>query len=122
MLSIGLEISQWQGSKKIHCYYPRDLKKLEISIPTIEGSVREYIIPAGKELKMALNSNGIYVNGTKMNELSQSSHFTSLVAQKTAQIGSVQGSVRSKATYNEVGIYNRILSNEELITLTSIDA
>ena len=56
------------------------------------------------------------------NVISESQHFTSLVAQKTAKIGSVQGSVRSKATYNRVGIYNRLLNNEELITLTSIDA
>ena len=71
---------------------------------------------------MVLNANGIYVNGAKMNDLSQSGNFRSLVAQKTAQIGSLQGNTRSKATYNMVGIYNKLLSNEELITLTSIDA
>ena len=68
---------------------------------------------------MALNANGIYVNGAKVNDLSQSGNFRSLVAQKTAQIGSLEGSNRSKATYNEVSIYNRLLNNEELITLTS---
>ena len=71
---------------------------------------------------MALNANGVYVNGTKVVSLSESASFTSLVAQKTAQIGSLEGSRRSKATYNEVGIYNRLLSSEELITLTSIGA
>ena len=72
--------------------------------------------------KIALNTNGIYVNGTKVVDLSKSAIFTSLVAQKTAQIGSLEGSIRSKATYNKVSIYNRLLSSEELITLTSIGA
>ena len=71
---------------------------------------------------MALNANGIYVNGTKIDNVSQTEKFTSLVAQKTAQIGSLEGTRRSNATYNEVGIYNRLLSSEELVTLTSIDA
>ena len=113
-------------AKKIHCYYPKVLnpttKQLEISIPIPEGSVRENITIANNKLKMALNANGVYINGTKLNDISGSQHFSGLVAQKTAKIGSVQGSVRSKATYNRVGIYNSILSNEELITLTSIDA
>ena len=61
------------------------------------------------------------MNGTKLVDLSESANFTSLVAQKTAQIGFLEGSIRSKATYNKVSIYNRLLNNEELITLTSID-
>ena len=81
-----------------------------------------YINITNNKLKIALNANGIYVNGTNIDIFTVSSNFTSLVAQKTAQIGSLEGSKRSKATYNEVGIYNRLLSNEELITLTSTDA
>lgn len=56
-----------------------------------------------------------------MVSLSESASFTSLVAQKTAQIGSLEGKIRSEATYNEVSIYNRLLSNEELIILTSVE-
>ena len=70
---------------------------------------------------MALNANGVYVNGTKMDDI-QSAAFGPFVTQKTAQIGSLQGDQRSEATYNEVGIYDRLLSSEELVTLTSIDA
>ena len=62
------------------------------------------------------------MNGTKVVDLSESENLTTLVAQKTAQIGSLEGSIRSKATYNKVSIYNRLLSSEELITLTSIGA
>ena len=62
------------------------------------------------------------MNGIKAIDLSTSENFLSFVAQKTAQIGSLEGSKRSKATYNEVGIYNRILSEGELITLTSTGA
>ena len=125
---LGNEISQWLGGEKIHCYYPKTLnstKQLEIDIPIIEGSVgavRENITLAGNELKMALNANGVYVNGTKVDNVSESQHFHNLVTHKTAQIGSTQGNTRSKATYNRVGIHNRLLSSEELITLTSTGA
>ena len=54
--------------------------------------------------------------------MSESASFTSLVAQKTARIGSLEGSKRSEATYNKVSIYNKLLSSEELITLTRIGA
>ena len=45
-------------------------------------------------------ANGIYVNGTKVDDLSTSPNFFSLVEQKTSQIGSLQGNQRSGATYN----------------------
>ena len=57
-----------------------------------------------------------------MDTLTESSNFIPFVAQKIAQIGSIEGSRRSNATYNRVGIYNRLLSSEELIALTSIGA
>ena len=57
-----------------------------------------------------------------MVSLSESASFTFLVAQKTAQIGSLEGKTRSEATYNKVNIYNKLLSSEELITLTRIGA
>ena len=93
---------------------------MELTSPSAEA--RTEIAITNNEFKVALNANGIYVNGTKVIDLSISAGFTSLVAQKTAQIGSLEGSRRSKATYNEVGIYKRLLSSEELVTLTSTGA
>ena len=108
---------------KIHCYYPIFLagstRQLQIDL---NGSteVRVNATITNNKLKMALNANGICVNGTKLDISAASANFASLVAQKTAQIGSLEGVVRSKATYNEVSIYNRALSEEELIALTRI--
>ena len=126
VLSIGMNIDQWENNGiKLHCYYPESttnpIKRIEMDLNNF-GPIRESVNITNNVFKIALNVNGIYVNGTKIDNLSQDSNFTSLVAQKTAQIGSLQGDTRSKATYNRVGIYNRLLNNEELITLTSIDA
>ena len=126
VLSIGKNIDQWNSDElKLHCYYPKigegNIKYLEMGLIDTEMKRTEITI-TNNELKLALNASGIYVNGTKVIDLSTYEKFPSFVAQKTAQIGSLEGSKRSKATYNEVGIYNRILSEEELITLTSTGA
>ena len=124
VLSVGQKIDQWSGNNvvKLHCYYPKSLtnstREAEIDLND-SGSMRSYVTITNNKLKIALNANGIYINGTKINQSSESQQFLALVAQKTAQIGSLEGSKRSKATYNEVGIYNKLLSSEELITLTS---
>lgn len=123
MLSIGINIDQWENNGiKLHCYYPKSItdstREAEIDLNN-PGEIRSYVTITNNKLKIALNANGIYVNGTKIDILSQSSNFSLFIAQKTAKIGSIEGINRSKATYNEVGIYNRLLSSEELITLTS---
>ena len=126
VLSIGIEIASWNGADKtkLHCYYPTSFadsnRQLEMNIINATGKIAHITI-TNNEFKMALNANGVYVNGTKVDDLSQSPNFASLVAQKTAQIGSLEGNGRSKATYNRVDIYNKLLSSEELITLTSTE-
>ena len=123
VLSVGLDISQWvSATGKIHCYYPKSLTDSTREMEFDFGHEKSYVTITNNKFKMALNANGVYVNGAKVDDISQSGIFTDLVAQKTAQIGSLQGNVRSKATYNTVGIYGRLLNNEELITLTNIDA
>lgn len=127
VLSVGNSIDQWTAGTgvRLHCYYPKSItvstREAEIDLNT-PGEIRSYVNITNNVLKIALNANGIYVNGTKVDTLSQSSNFTPFVNQKTAKIGSLEGMKRSKATYNEVGIYNRLLSSEELITLTSTGA
>ena len=124
VLSVGMNIIEWNGTgMKLHCFYPRSvnppIKEIEIALIN-PGEVKAHVTINNNILKIALNANGVYVNGAKVDAISQNPNFNSFVAQKTAQIGSLQGNQRSEATYNEVGIYNRLLSNEELITLTSI--
>ena len=79
------------------------------------------MIIRNNKLKMAINFIGIYINGSRLNDISSNVIFANFVAQKTAQIGSIEGSKRSNATYNEISIYNRVLSEEELKTLTRIE-
>ena len=124
VLSVGMNIIEWNGDgMKLHCFYPRSTtaptKELEIGLIN-PGEIKAHVTINNNILKIALNANGVYVNGTKVDAISQNPKFNTFVAQKTAQIGSLQGDQRSEATYNEVGIYNRLLSSEELITLTSI--
>ena len=127
IFSIGKEINNWFSNygTRLHCYYPTSLtdstKRLEIDLVS-STRMYEYVTITNNKLKIALNANGIYANGTKVNTLSESSDFAPFIAQKTAQIGSLQGNQRSNATYNKVSIYNRLLSSEELVTLTSTGA
>ena len=127
VLSVGMNIIEWNGDgMKLHCFYPRSTtaptKELEIGLIN-PGEIKAHVTINNNILKIALNANGVYVNGAKVDAISQNPKFNSIfVQQKTAQIGSLQGDQRSEATYNRVGIYNRLLNNEELIALTSIDA
>ena len=125
ILSIGQVINTWKGSDtRLHFYYPKSIedstRKLQIDLINNSSERRAQATITNNTLKLALNANGIYVNGTNVIE-SQDANFTNLVTHKTAKIGSLEGK-RSKATYNEVGIYNRLLSSEELVTLTSTGA
>ena len=129
VLSVGKTIDDWMvdGSTNLHFYYPKSLEDsnrvLRVQF-TANGHESADVAITNNALKTALNANGIYVNGIKLNGLYQSTRFTSFIAQKTLQIGSLEGvknsNSNSKATYNRVGIYNRLLSNEELVTLTSM--
>lgn len=130
VLSIGKMIDDWivEGSINLHFYYPKDLensiKTLLIQFTDSYGHDSAVVTITNNALKIALNANGVYINGTKINAIYQSAKFPYFVAQKTVQIGSLEGinnsNSVSKATYNRIGIYNRLLSSEELVTLTSI--
>ncbi|WP_455937904.1 CotH kinase family protein [Gemella morbillorum] len=121
ILSIGQGIDQWTNSTgiRIHCYYPKTAKTLEINLNNSTQNNGTVTINNSK-LKMAINSNGIYVNGNRVENTFIEIYFADFVAQKTAQIGSLEGSKRSNATYNEISIYSKALSREELIALTTI--
>ena len=129
VLSVGKTIDDWmvEGSTNLHFYYPKSLEDsnrvLRVQF-TASGHESADVAITNNALKIALNANGIYVNSIKLNGLYQSTRFTSFIAQKILQIGSLEGvknsNSNSKATYNRVGIYNRLLSNEELVALTSM--
>ena len=129
VLSVGKTIDDWmvEGSTNLHFYYPKSLEDSNRVLRaqfTASGHESADVAITNNALKIALNANGIYVNGIKLNGLYQSTRFTSFIAQKILQIGSLEGiknsNSNSKATYNRVGIYNRLLSNEELVVLTSM--
>ena len=118
-----MDIAKWDNTAdaRLHCFYPTltagSTRQLQVALNEMT-ELKTVVTIINNKLKIALNANGIYINGTKIDTLSQSQNFNTFITQKTAKIGSVQGRVRSQATYNEVGIYNRLLSSEELIALT----
>ena len=87
VLSVGNGIDQWNDGTgvRLHCYYPRSLtdstREVEIDLNNPGGN-RAYVTNTNNKLKIALNANGIYVNGTKIDTLSQFSNFSTFIAQK----------------------------------------
>lgn len=73
-------------------------------------------------VKIALNTNGLYVNGSKITNGNVSVESIRLLAgaDGNIQIGSAEGTVRSISTYNSIGLCNSVLSESDLIQITTI--
>lgn len=149
ILSIGPEIEQWSPVAKsganLHFYYPDENGKMIIALAIrnlghMQWDIsKEDLNATNGILKIAMNLNGIYINGIKvmsrdsinpyMHRFSDLSNFGTEIAatqdafsklvQGELQIGSRQGDNRSGATYNKLTIYREIMTEEEMITLTS---
>ena len=63
-----------------------------------------------------------WVNGEKINieSIHINDEFLGLIETDGLQIGSLQGNTRSTSHYNEIGVYDKTMTLEELITLTQI--
>ena len=71
---------------------------------------------------MAWCGQNFVVNGQKINIDSAhiDSTFLGLIETDGLQIGSLQGDTRSTSHYNEIGVYDKTMTLEELIALTQI--
>lgn len=154
IISLGNDIDNWLVSKNkikganLHIYYPavEQTKSIEIDITYVtEQSTQEKarlqkVLNLGKSnlLRIAFNSNGLYVNGEKIfdetgkgsNVDSQPNDLIAFLATyfdcfKTNDfsfdIGSTEGDNRSSAIYNEIKIYDNLLTKEELISKTKVE-
>lgn len=150
ILSVGHEIAEWTpvgaNTADIHFYYPNDDGTLILAICLQTNGLKQWTIPmslinaTGGLLKIAINVNGIYINGVEIiSEQAVNSGITRfsstsgwndttfmqktierLISEGTLEIGSKQGDNQSYATYNKLRIYDETIPKEQLIRLTTI--
>ena len=73
-------------------------------------------------MKIAWCGQNFVVNGEKINidSIHIGDIFLGLIETDGLQIGSSQGNTRSTSHYNEIGVYDKTMTLEELIALTQI--
>lgn len=132
LISVGREINTHDGStyprSTFHFSYPVDNNlKLYMSARGKSGdAARRKTTPigvSGNHIKIALNSNGLVVNGYAQNPYYYSEYFLKLYSDLTRplEIGSTWGN-HSNAHYNYVVVLKGFLSVQEMQELTSLDS
>ena len=129
IISFGRDISTWgTGRSQIHTFNTAS-NKLEIDLifPPESGN---YLTAdkvhatniTNERLKIAWCGQNFVVNGEKINidSIHINDTFLGLIETDGLQIGSLQGNIRSTSHYNEIGVYDKTMTLEELIALTQI--
>ena len=121
ILSIGNNIAQWnQGGFNIHMY---NKSATELEINVVINSPVKYAgtISSNGRVKIAWNTDNIYVNGSSIGELWNTLSSSNLAKLNSpCQYGAAQGNVMSISHYNTIGIINSTKTAEELAQLTTI--
>lgn len=111
VLSIGNDLQDangWGGSGiyVIHIFYTKSSKTLQVNCFNggANYTYREDHTNISGETTIELNSNGLYLNDTKICDASNISNILSLTSIK---YGSTQGNVRSWATYKSVSLITK---------------
>lgn len=111
VLSIGNDLqdaSGWGGSRVyvIHIFYTKSSNTLQVNCFNggANYTYREDHTNISGETTIELNSNGLYLNDTKICDASNISNILSLTSIK---YGSTQGSTRSWATYKSVSLITK---------------
>lgn len=134
IISFGRKIETWgTGQSQIHTYNmdPHNMGSNDLEINLIYPNGYGHVPPSRKvyatnitngRVKIAWCGQNFVVNGQKMNI--DSAHIDSTFLGKLEadglQVGSLQGNTRSYSHYNEIGIYDKTMTLEELIALTQI--
>ena len=118
IISYGTNIGTW-NSASIHFYYKSADDTL--AIQGAADTLCTFSVANINNVKIAINSNGIVINGVKQT-LSSQTKFNGIINANTGtwSIGSMEGSTRSTATYSTIGYYTSLKTVEEMITLTTI--
>lgn len=104
ILSIGTGIDDWNGYYNVHLYYTASSKTLQLNwVNMSNASVQTDITLSSTDLTVELSSAGLSING-EVHSSYTGTVLSSLLAQKSVQIGSTQGGTRSYATYKAVTI------------------
>lgn len=106
VLSIGDDLqgtTGWGNANVIHLFYTKSSNTLQVNCFNggANYTYREDHTNISRETTIELNSNGLYLNDTKICDASNISNILSLTSIK---YGSTQGSTRSWATYKSVSL------------------
>ena len=106
VLSIGDDLqgtNDWGNANVIHCFYTKSSNTLQVNCFNGGASYtyREDHTGISGETTIELNSNGLYLNSSKICDASNISNILSL---SSIKYGSTQGSTRSYATYKSVSL------------------
>ena len=106
VLSIGDDLqgtSDWGNANVIHIFYTKSSNTLQVNCFNGGASYtyREDHTGISGETTIELNSNGLYLNSSKICDASNISNILSL---SSIKYGSTQGSTRSYATYKSVSL------------------
>lgn len=109
VLSIGDDLqgtNDWGNANVIHLFYTKSSNTLQVNCFNGGASYtyREDHTNISGETTIELNSNGLYLNDTKICDASNISNILSLTSIK---YGSTQGSTRSWATYKSVSLITK---------------
>ena len=106
VLSIGDDLqgtNDWGNANVIHLFYTKSSNTLQVNCFNggKDPTYREDHTNISGETTIEVNSNGLYLNDTKICDASNISNILSL---STIHYGSTQGNVRSWATYKSVSL------------------
>ena len=109
VLSIGEDLqgtSDWGNANVIHLFYTKSSNTLQVNCFNGGASYtyREDHTNISGETTIEVNSNGLYLNGSK---ICDASNFSNILSLSSIKYGSTQGSTRSWATYKTVSLVTK---------------
>ena len=109
VLSIGNDLqgtNEWGNANVIHLFYTKSSNTLQVNCFNGGASYtyREDHTNISGETTIEVNSNGLYLNGSKICDASK---FSNILSLSLIKYGSTQGSTRSYATYKTVSLVTK---------------
>lgn len=104
VLSIGTDISAWNGAYNVHLYYTRSTNTLQLNWVNLkQQSIQTDVTLSSTDLTIDLTPEGLLVNGQLQSKYTADA-MSSLYRQSAVSVGSTQGETRSWATYKEISV------------------
>lgn len=106
ILSIGTNISEWNGAYNIHLYYTPSTNTLQLNWLDLEQqSIQTDVALSSTDLTLTvdLTPEGLLINGQLQSKYTAGA-MSPLYEQSSVSVGSTQGETRSWATYKEISV------------------